>query len=389
LQPLFINLSILFFTSVILCAAMALAWASFGRPRHALTWSISYGCSALQVGGNIIAHLDPVAQSYWWPFSDLLIIIPAALLALGARQRIERPDRRETLALAGAIAFAVILIGALEKSFDPIRETLASLFTAMMMVTTMRAILPRGRSTDPAERTILLVLGAFIAYELLLAGLIYRWLSHPGDVATGDAYRLAYMIGLPALFVALGVALLLLLAADLAARLRRLAARDSLTSVHNRRGFREAAERTIAIARRQRVPVTVAVADIDHFKVVNDRFGHAAGDHALVHVAQTLCDGIRSGDLVGRVGGEEFVLLLVDSGATATGEVMERIREQIALGFDENGKTVPLTVSFGIAEVSPGDAGLRATLAEALDRADRALYQSKLDGRNRVTLAAP
>ena len=387
-MPQLINLSVLFCASLILCAAMALAWGSFGRPRHALSWAIGYGCSALQVAGSVISQTMPGVQPYWWPFDDLLVIIPAALLALGARQRVDRPERRETLALAAAIMFAVILIGYLFAPFDPVRETLTILFQGAMMLVAMRAIRPSKRPTDAAERTLRIVLGLFAIYEFVLAVLVYRRALHPQDVAAANLYQIVYIVGFPPLFIALGIALLLLLAADLAARLRRLAGRDPLTGVHNRRGFREAAERTIAIARRQRVPVTIAVADIDHFKAVNDRFGHTAGDHALLHVARTLGQGVRSGDLVGRIGGEEFALLLLDSAAVATGEVMERIREQIAHGFEDNGERVPLTASFGVAEIVAGAAGLRETLAEALDRADRALYQSKLDGRDRVTLAA-
>ena len=387
MQSALISLSALFFSSVIMGVAMAIAWGSFGRPRHALSWAIAYGLTALQALCDGITILIPSIEPYWWPFNDLLVIVPAALLAIGARQRVKLRDRKGAIVLSGAITFAAILVSAVVKTLDPIRETLASLFTAAMLLVAVVATHPRGRRADPAERAMLLVLMIFVAYELLLVALIFDTTAHPADIAMNQLYTVLYFVGLPSIFVATGIAAVLLMAADLAARLRRLAARDSLTGVHNRRGFREAAERCIANARRHRLPITVAVTDIDHFKAINDRFGHTAGDRTLGYISRMLASGVRQGDLVGRIGGEEFALLLIDSSATQAREVMDRIREIISNGFSEDGAPVPVTASFGVAEIEYGDGTSREMLTSALDRADRALYTSKIQGRNRVTLA--
>lgn len=382
-----ISLSALFFCSVIMGAAMAIAWGSFGRPRHVMSWAIAYWVTAFQVLCGGIVVLIPGFRAYWWPFDDLLVIMPAALLAIGARQRVNLPDRKGAIILAGAIVFAVILMGVVIKAFDPIRQALSSLFTAAMLLVAVLAIRPIGRRSDPAERAMLFVLTIFVAYELVLATLSYDTTAHPDDVVMNRLYMLVYYAGLPSMFVASGIAAVLLTAADLAARLRRLAARDPLTGIHNRRGFREAAERCIANTLRHQVPISVAVADIDHFKAINDRFGHTAGDRTLDFISRMLSLGVRQGDLVGRIGGEEFALVLIDSSAAQASEVMERIRDIIANGFSEDGAPVPVTASFGVAEIAYDGAAPRDMLASALDRADRALYRSKLEGRNRVTVA--
>jgi diguanylate cyclase (GGDEF)-like protein len=211
--------------------------------------------------------------------------------------------------------------------------------------------------------------------------------TYPGDPRLRALYHGVYLIGLTPVFVANGIAAILLLASDLAARLRALAANDPLTGVLNRRGFHEAALRAVANGRRYRQAVAVVLADIDHFKSINDRFGHTAGDKTLHFISGRLAKGLRKGDLVGRIGGEEFALLLVNSDAEQAAEAVDRIRMEIAAGFLEDGAPVPVTASFGVALVAAGSSSAEEMLAEALDQADRALYESKVRGRNRTTMA--
>ena len=112
------------------------------------------------------------------------------------------------------------------------------------------------------------------------------------------------------------------------------------------------------------------------------------GDRTLHYICTRLSSGLRVEDLVGRVGGEEFALLLVNSTAEQAAQAMERIRIEVAAGFAEDGAPVPVTISFGVASVLIGTGNAETAMAEAFDEADRALYRSKLGGRNRTTLAA-
>jgi diguanylate cyclase (GGDEF)-like protein len=143
---------------------------------------------------------------------------------------------------------------------------------------------------------------------------------------------------------------------------------------------------TIARAHANRQPLSLVLCDIDHFKRINDQHGHAVGDQTLIHVGRRLLAGMRADDLVGRIGGEEFAMLVLDHRGFEAAQTTDRIREDVGSGLEVGMHRVGVTVSFGIAEVG-ADGTIDAMLSDAFDRADRALYRSKMGGRDRVTLA--
>jgi diguanylate cyclase (GGDEF)-like protein len=161
------------------------------------------------------------------------------------------------------------------------------------------------------------------------------------------------------------------------ARLAEAAVRDSLTGLSNRRHFRERFDSGFSFAVRQRLPLSLVMLDVDHFKAYNDAFGHPAGDRALIELAQTLRDSMREHELVARYGGEEFVILLPATAADAARKFCERLRDRVA---SHPWPLRPITASFGIATLNP----CTLTPAQLLEEADRALYRSKQLGRNRV-----
>ena len=158
-----------------------------------------------------------------------------------------------------------------------------------------------------------------------------------------------------------------------------LATRDALTGLSNRRQIDLDLEASVGDARRHGSPLCVALADVDHFKSVNDRFGHAVGDEVLMSVAACLAGSLRAGDRVGRLGGEEFLLILPATTMAQASSLAERLRAQLevlqALPLGER----PVTVSFGLAAWR-GD----ESTADLVRRADQALYRAKDAGRNRV-----
>jgi len=161
----------------------------------------------------------------------------------------------------------------------------------------------------------------------------------------------------------------------------RLARRDPLTGIANRRAFEEALARAFARARREGFPISVVAADIDHFKQVNDRLGHPAGDAVIAAVAGRIGSGLRDGDLVARVGGEEFAVLLPGAGTAEAAEIAGRLRMRVAQSpVAVPGGSVPVTVSLGCATLLGEDEEPVALLA----RADAKLYEAKVAGRNRV-----
>jgi len=168
--------------------------------------------------------------------------------------------------------------------------------------------------------------------------------------------------------------------------IERLHRTDMLTNVNNRRGFFELAEKELL--RNQRYPQdsSLLMLDIDFFKIINDEYGHNIGDQALREFAAVCADSIRATDIIGRIGGEEFAIYLVNMNLENAYPVAERIRrnvEQIDL-LDENGHKVAFTVSVGVTEITPFD----HKLDQILKRADIALYQAKNKGRNRVEIGS-
>ncbi len=171
--------------------------------------------------------------------------------------------------------------------------------------------------------------------------------------------------------------------------LSRLSVTDQLTGALNRRGFFERAAAAIAQARRTGLPAALIMFDIDHFKAVNDGHGHAAGDAVLRGVVQELSGALRTGDLLGRLGGEEFAVFLPNSTATAAFATAERLRLQVQTGVEHpEGAASQITLSGGIAVVPVG-LEPEAALVRALKVADDALYAAKETGRNRVMLSDP
>ena len=172
------------------------------------------------------------------------------------------------------------------------------------------------------------------------------------------------------------------------AALARLAVTDLLTGLLNRRGFFEHATSAIAQARRSRVPVAVAMFDIDRFKLINDGYGHDAGDAVLRQVAEALSADQRAGDVLGRFGGEEFVLLTPGNDASQAALTVERLRAAVRSAvLHPAGETASVTMSAGIAGLSDqGD--VESAINTALVAADTGLYEAKRTGRDRAVIAA-
>lgn len=167
---------------------------------------------------------------------------------------------------------------------------------------------------------------------------------------------------------------------------QQLANTDAMTGLLNRRAFLNLAAQQVAYSRRYGGGLCAVVADIDHFKSVNDTHGHAVGDAAIKAVAELLKQSARESDLVARFGGEEFVVLLMASDLEATAIYAERVRAALAAEalILPDGQALRLTISLGCAGLLPQDKDVQDTI----DRADTALYAAKSAGRNRVMLAA-
>jgi diguanylate cyclase (GGDEF)-like protein len=257
-----------------------------------------------------------------------------------------------------------------------------SVAIALYMFSNIEALTSGFRWRFSRARVVLLLL---CVMSVLL--LVWRngelWFGQhlPHAVSAPTPANVYYILlsGMQPLFASIGF--LLLYNEILQKNLHRLARIDSLTGVSNRLAIDEVLGRLLARSAREQKPLAVLMLDADHFKSVNDRFGHAGGDRVLRELVSNIGASLRHQDVMGRVGGEEFVVLAPTTNLSEARQLGERIRlmvEGAPLLID--GELLQLTVSVGVSVALPaGD-----DAAAVLRRADQALYAAKLDGRNRV-----
>jgi len=160
-----------------------------------------------------------------------------------------------------------------------------------------------------------------------------------------------------------------------------LAQKDELTGLKNRRAFFEQGTRIIEQSKRFRHPISVIMMDIDHFKMINDDYGHSIGDKVLRAVAEPLQRVVREIDIVARMGGEEFAIILPETGLEEASNLAERLRSEIEdLVVTNDGHQIKITASFGVVACKDGDGNIEVLLTDA----DNALYVAKKNGRNQI-----
>lgn len=319
-----------------------------------------------------VSHFDANSRGRTWLFVAQGLFSGAVVLAL---PRVRRPRTCDLLLLAWTVGFVLTVLGLQMTNAPVYREAAVVLLTlgSYTLVPNRLAfrIIPAALLTvgdiailrlqdDPAVR----FYDAILAYALAhIAGI---WSS----AALNTSRRRQYLAKL----------------GEAAARedLQRLANTDDLTSLLTRRRFLELAEHELSRYRRYGAPFSLLTIDVDFFKRVNDTLGHLAGDGVLRQFAEILTSQSRKSDLVGRLGGEEFCILLPETRLDAASEVARRILEHSrSLRVPSDVGDLRITCSIGVAEATPHD----KTIDGLLGRADTALYRAKNNGRNRIELA--
>lgn len=229
------------------------------------------------------------------------------------------------------------------------------------------------------------IVAVSVVGSLLLTSLALLFL--PGEVTIWRESLVIAVLVPVAVATPVSLALMSLLR-ELEKEAHHLANTDLLTGLFNRRRWIALAERAVQRAAQGGTPLALLMLDVDNFKQVNDIHGHQVGDGVLRAVADACGDGLRPLDAVARWGGEEFVMLLPDTGVEEATRVAERLRETIsAITMENHGCRVPVTVSIGVA--SSDDDPSRPDLEELLHAADCAMYSAKQAGKNLVGLVAP
>lgn len=284
-------------------------------------------------------------------------------------------------ALAAVLTFFLLV----HPSFA-IRSVIASFtWTALGLACIRSLLLGRGVDTSSGRRVLLLIFSS-LTVTMAVRGLYF--LVGPGREQslldnTSVVNSLSPLIA--SVLPIIGTTAFLAMCSDrLRRQLEHAASTDALTSLANRRTLTSVGTEALARARAAQAGLAVAVVDVDHFKSINDRFGHQVGDVALQHVAAKLRSACRSDDFPARQGGEEFVVVLHRVDRAQALAAAERLRRALAdQPFQSGTLSLPLTASFGVAVLQAED----ASFDDLLRRADQSLYRAKQNGRNRVEVA--
>lgn len=373
------------FSLMVISAALSLtffmAWRNFGRKSHALTWSVAFLAGSLQWLCSLNADVFPNTEAYLLVESALSMV----LVTLGLRGHCQRTKCKFLPKNLWPYVLPVYAIIAWHIAVDPhvgIRMTVVPAFAALTMLLSAYMILTHRERTRPAEWVVAIGLGVFAITQVGAASLAFMQ-GATGDESIAAAYQHFNFLTLPAGYVVTSMLIILMMASDISAKLKKMAVQDQLTGLLNRRGFEEYGSRAFAVARRTGQPMSVIMTDIDRFKYINDKFGHAAGDMALAHFARLFSESRRQEDVAARVGGEEFALLLPGTDLRDAMAIADQLCAKIgSTPLDTTVVGLPMTSSFGVAAISKKD----KSLDDILLRADRALYRSKRAGRNQVDL---
>ncbi len=281
-----------------------------------------------------------------------------------------------------ATAVAVFWLAYLAEASPSGRVALASVISAPFFGLATWGLVANWSQATPLRR---LVAGTSAAVTLaIFARGVVAWIGPEMHLTSNLTIQAMTFIPIYFIMISNGFGFLLLAKEKTDGQLLRLATLDSLTEIFNRRSFLEEARAALALSRRTGGDLSLLMIDLDRFKDVNDRHGHQAGDEVLRAFARCCRGQLRASDVMGRLGGEEFGVILPATGLVGAAQLGERIRQAImALVVKSSGKSIGFTVSVGVAAAEEYD-----TLDTLIGRSDKALYMAKGKGRNCVVSIA-
>jgi len=361
--------------TLLLGLLLLLAWSQERIPALAW-WGVAYLIGAFS--GAIWRFGDLIGPTLPAGIANILLFVTVGMIWSAARLFHGRPVRWGVMFLGAAVWSLAWMFPAFAHSAAS--RILVSSFIVAGYTFLIAVELWRERRKSLIRRWPALFVpmlhGAIFLFPVALATL-----SHDDNVFRGVAggWVAAFVIEV-VLYVVGAAFIVLILAKDRTARFyKTAAATDPLTGVLNRRGFLQGATIVMERNRGSMGPISVLAFDLDHFKSINDRWGHAVGDTVLQLFATVVRKTMRADDVIGRFGGEEFVAILPGTLADAAA-VAERVRAAFAAaGLEFGGRQIAATVSVGVACGSPS-----AAVETLIARADEALYRAKMNGRNRV-----
>lgn len=372
---------------------LAMGWLAAGRrlrlsSEPAKHWSAFSGLSGLAA----LCPLLPLGWSAVWLVGMAAAAVLVALLALSRGLDLFFKQPARDLQYRAAAATGALLIGLPGISAGTLawnQQALAALMGVVVIQAARPALLHASREFGRPIAWMLAVplTGGGASLAALWFTLSLDGTPGGGLTPTDTAFNRALMLGLVASCLLFVMLLAYLVLMRLVHRLRYLSSHDPLTSLLNRRALEERLVRELKIFRRSQRPFAILLLDVDHFKRINDTWGHKTGDRALTQLARAMQATVREVDEVGRFGGEEFCVLVRGANADGAREAAERLRAAAAL-LKPSPQAGEMTVSIGVMAVDAPQWG-QLNISQLLDRADRALYRAKRSGRNRVEMFSP
>lgn len=383
-----IDLTTMLFANGLTSFATALLFLGFWRVTNYLKrsdslpyWAAAYGLLTIgfmMLASNIVGLVLPRNQL----IANLMIDGGTALSLVATNRLLHRPVRENwPIALAGCIAIGEVAY-ALSRPV-PDYGVMLLVGVAVRGLLTIAIGVAFWRHADPLHRPPARLAAAFhFAWAVTMAMRTVPVLIETQGITAFELSTVFALVVRLLLSWVIAICLLWMIARQLDERLIRYANCDTLTGLSNRRVMWEAGTQRIETHNRDGAEVSLILLDIDHFKQVNDRWGHPAGDAVLAAVAKRIGESVRSGDLVGRIGGEEFMILLAQTPTVSAMEIAERVRSAIeatpiVLG---DGQELRCTISAGCSRTDRGRTSWEGLIAFA----DAALYAAKHGGRNRV-----
>jgi diguanylate cyclase (GGDEF)-like protein len=312
---------------------------------------------------------------------NICLIMTAGLFLAGTCQFFERTlPRRFLPLLIGVSVFAMWLFSGYEGA--EIHRRLFARTLLIVLYAYLAWVVYRQPSTSARRLTVCTVASLVC---LILVRTVVGYISPDGDgVDSLQMVQVVYAVGFSSTDVLIPIFAILMISEKLSITLEKLAMRDSLTGLLTRRALFEFGERELAGCRRRGVPLSVLMLDLDHFKEINDNYGHHVGDAVIQDFAERTQSMLRSPFVLARYGGEEFVAVLPETSTADAALVAERIRSRIS-STPDNPELPQYHVSIGVATTLATGS---ESLTVLIQKADQGLYQAKQRGRNRIEVMA-
>ncbi|MBG9995526.1 GGDEF domain-containing protein [Pseudoalteromonas sp. NZS127_1] len=379
MNPVFYILVTLFLTSVIWSVIFLMSWFTLGKKQYAMLWTIAFALSACQ-WATILA--EPLFDSHtlYWMLGSSFSVGSVLLGTWGHCIRVNSSIKIRYLIISAIVTLAAVYYFTAINVHVGLFMSLYVYYDVILLILSAVIIFRHKQKSLPAE------IGASITYTLcgLLLFVAASIALLQGSQVNEEyiaLYTLINFMTVPAAHVGMAVFIIFIMASDLAEKMNHLAMTDVLTGCLNRRGFYNKSQEQLKDKLNNYKYVSLIYWDIDKFKKINDEFGHAGGDVVLVEAAKIMQDCINPDDLFGRIGGEEFTLLIARNDEPTAKAFPEKLRNALASNpIHFNDKVINVTASFGVINIKCN----KTAIESAINEADKALYHAKNRGRNQV-----